>query len=68
MLTKEELMDHNDAIRLFDKTLQNLEAWMDKATEYAKATMAYAILRHNGVLVRLPSRDFETTTNARPQA
>jgi len=30
-------MNHNDAIRLFAKTLQNLEAWMDKATAYAKA-------------------------------
>ena len=30
-------MTHNDAIRLFAKTLQNLERWMDKATEHAKA-------------------------------
>ena len=30
-------MTHNDAIRLFAKTLQNLEQWMDKAAAYAKA-------------------------------
>lgn len=30
-------MKHNDAIRLFTKTLQNLESWMDKAEAYAKA-------------------------------
>ena len=30
-------MTHNDAIRLFAKTLRNLEQWMDKAAEYAKA-------------------------------
>ena len=30
-------MNHNDAIRLFAKTLQNLEQWMDKAAAYAKA-------------------------------
>ncbi len=30
-------MTHNDAIRLFAKTLQNLEQWMDKATAHAKA-------------------------------
>ena len=30
-------MNHNDAIRLFAKTLQNLEQCMDKATAYAKA-------------------------------
>ena len=30
-------MNHNDAIRLFAKTLQHLEQWMDKATAYAKA-------------------------------
>ena len=30
-------MNHNDAIRLFAKTLQNLDRWMDKANEYAKA-------------------------------
>src|SRR2546426_12843869 len=30
-------MNHNDAIRLFAKTLQNLELWMDKATAHAKA-------------------------------
>src|SRR5256712_5316542 len=30
-------MNHNDAIRLFAKTLQNLEQWMDKATTHAKA-------------------------------
>jgi hypothetical protein len=29
-------MNHNDALRLFAKTLQNLEQWMDKATAYAK--------------------------------
>jgi hypothetical protein len=30
-------MKHHDAIRLFAKTLQNLEQWMDKAAAYAKA-------------------------------
>jgi len=30
-------MNHDDVIRSFAKTLQNLERWMDKATEYAKA-------------------------------
>jgi hypothetical protein len=30
-------MNHNDAIRLFAKTLQNIERWMDKATAHAKA-------------------------------
>lgn len=30
-------MTPNDAIRLFAKTLENLEKWMDKAEEYAKA-------------------------------
>ena len=30
-------MNHNDAIRLFAKTLQNLEQWMDKAAAHAKA-------------------------------
>jgi uncharacterized protein len=30
-------MDHNDAIRSFAKTLQNLERWLDKATAHAKA-------------------------------
>ncbi|HXQ22261.1 MAG TPA: DUF1993 family protein, partial [Candidatus Acidoferrales bacterium] len=30
-------MTHNDAIRLFAKTLQNLERCMDKAAAYAKA-------------------------------
>jgi hypothetical protein len=30
-------MNHNDAVRLFAKTLQNLEAWMDKAEAHAKA-------------------------------
>ena len=30
-------MNHNDAIRLFAKTLQNLEHWMDKASAHAKA-------------------------------
>ena len=29
-------MTHNDAIRLFGKTLQNLEKWMDKAEAHAK--------------------------------
>jgi uncharacterized protein len=29
-------MNHNDAIRLFAKTLQNVEQWMNKAEEYAK--------------------------------
>lgn len=29
-------MNHNDAIRLFAKTLENLERWMDKASAYAK--------------------------------
>jgi hypothetical protein len=30
-------MNHHDAIRLFAKTLQNLEQWMDKAAAHAKA-------------------------------
>jgi hypothetical protein len=30
-------MNHDDAIRLFAKTLQNVEQWMDKATTYAKS-------------------------------
>lgn len=30
-------MTHDDAIRLFAKTLRNLERWMDKAAEHAKA-------------------------------
>ncbi len=30
-------MNHDDAIRLCAKTLQNLEGWMDKATAHAKA-------------------------------
>ncbi len=30
-------MNHNDVIRLFAKTLQNLELWMDKASAYAQA-------------------------------
>lgn len=30
-------MTPNDAIRLFTKTLENLEKWMDKADEHAKA-------------------------------
>jgi len=30
-------MNHNDAIRLFEKTLRNLEQWMDKAAAHAKA-------------------------------
>src|SRR5262245_44510061 len=30
-------MNHNDAIRLFAKTLQNLDHWMDKASAHAKA-------------------------------
>ena len=30
-------MDANHSIRLFAKTLQNLERWMDKAAEHAKA-------------------------------
>jgi hypothetical protein len=30
-------MDANHTIRLFAKTLQNLERWMDKAAEHAKA-------------------------------
>src|SRR5262249_33968241 len=34
---KEDRMNHDDAIRLFAKTLQNIEQWMDKATAYAKA-------------------------------
>src|SRR5437016_10940520 len=34
---KEALMNHNDAIRLFAKTLQNVERWMDKAAAHAKA-------------------------------
>src|SRR6266702_6602136 len=34
---KEALMNHNDAVRLFAKTLQNVERWMDKAAAHAKA-------------------------------
>jgi hypothetical protein len=34
---EEDLMNHDDAIRLFAKTLQNLERWLDKAAAYAKA-------------------------------
>jgi hypothetical protein len=30
-------MTHDDAIRVFGKTLQNLEVWMDKAAAHAKA-------------------------------
>lgn len=30
-------MTHDDAIRLFAKTLQNLDRWMEKAGEHAKA-------------------------------
>ncbi|HXJ34345.1 MAG TPA: DUF1993 domain-containing protein [Candidatus Eisenbacteria bacterium] len=30
-------MTHDDAIRLFAKTLKNVEQWMDKATAFAKA-------------------------------
>lgn len=30
-------MNHDDAIRLFAKTLENLERWMEKAEEHAKA-------------------------------
>jgi hypothetical protein len=30
-------MTHNDAIRLFAKTLRNIEQWMDKAAVHAKA-------------------------------
>jgi hypothetical protein len=30
-------MTHDDALRLFDKTLRNLEQWMDKAATHAKA-------------------------------
>jgi len=30
-------VNHEDAIRLFAKTLKNLEQWMEKAGEYAKA-------------------------------
>ena len=30
-------MTHEDVIRLFAKTLENLERWMDKAAEHAKA-------------------------------
>src|SRR6188474_3399483 len=30
-------MNHNDAVRLFVKTLENLQTWMDKAEAYAKA-------------------------------
>ena len=30
-------MTHDDAIRLFTKTLKNLEQWMDKATAHANA-------------------------------
>jgi hypothetical protein len=34
---QEDPMNANDAIRLFEKTLHNLEQWMDKATAHAKA-------------------------------
>jgi len=30
-------MTHDDAIRLFAKTLQNIDRWMEKAAEHAKA-------------------------------
>jgi hypothetical protein len=30
-------MNANDAVRLFEKTLRNLEQWMNKAAEHAKA-------------------------------
>ena len=30
-------MTHHDTTRLFAKTLENMEHWMDKATEHAKA-------------------------------
>jgi hypothetical protein len=30
-------MNHHDAIRLFGKTLRNLQTWMNKADEHAKA-------------------------------
>jgi len=30
-------MTHDDALRLFAKTLRNLERWMDKAAEHAQA-------------------------------
>jgi len=30
-------MTHDDTIRLFAKMLHNLEQWMDKADEHAKA-------------------------------
>jgi hypothetical protein len=30
-------MNHNDTIRLFAKTLQNLQSWMNKAEAHAKA-------------------------------
>src|SRR5881397_2875455 len=30
-------MNHNDAIRLFAKTLRNLQQWMEKAAAHAKA-------------------------------
>jgi len=30
-------MKHNDAVRLFAKTLENVQGWMDKAEAYAKA-------------------------------
>ncbi len=30
-------MSHDDVIRLFAKTLRNLDQWMDKATTYAKS-------------------------------
>lgn len=31
------LMTHDDAIRVFAKTLRNLEQWMEKAADHAKA-------------------------------
>ena len=31
-------MNHNDAIRLFAKTLQNVERWMDKAAAHGAKT------------------------------
>ena len=39
-------MNHDDAIRLFAKTLQNVERWMDKATAHAKAkSFAWTVSR-----------------------
>ena len=42
-------MNHNDAIRLFAKTLQNLERWMDKASAHAQTVRAPGFDAHHFV-------------------